>query len=411
MGIEMHNCKKLSTAALLLISLTGAAFSSVKVAPYYSLTISEGVSVPSKNEWSFSLNLNNDLGVIVQPWADHKFIGLYELKYTGPGFRKEEGQNFTDRTMDHIFVFRHCYDFLEDYTLKTQLDYMNEYQRTGSNEQFGKSVYDNKRSGGGLTLERSFGSNRKAAVSVQYHVAEYPNYTDMYREYLQSQLTGNAEDIDSSTGKKNHAAYQGGVAVTLGATKIGFDSIILSYQKEHVVVDTVQSDGTYFSNDLQKDIILSANVARDIPVFKWLVVSPVVSCKMKDSNQNYQLQISSTAPVQYVRNYEDYQRFDLAVPVTLGLSKKWSYFCNPEWDYKLYTDRPARDSKNIFIAGSKQYNNLFILSTGFSYRPNAITRTTFYYTYQQQTSNVKFEQYLPYNYDGHFFGVSFNYTY
>ncbi|MHB9154937.1 MAG: hypothetical protein ACYC5N_04490, partial [Endomicrobiales bacterium] len=58
-----------------------------------------------------------------------------------------------------------------------------------------------------------------------------------------------------------------------------------------------------------------------------------------------------------------------------------------------------------------QANDLVILSVGFTLKPNDITRTTFFYTYQTQSSNMKFEKYLPYNYSGSFFGVSFNYTY
>jgi len=49
--------------------------------------------------------------------------------------RRTEGEQFSDRTMDHILVLRHQWAMpWWDLTLKTQLDDMTEYKRTGSDE-------------------------------------------------------------------------------------------------------------------------------------------------------------------------------------------------------------------------------------------------------------------------------------
>jgi hypothetical protein len=51
------------------------------------------------------------------------------------------------------------------------------------------------------------------------------------------------------------------------------------------------------------------------------------------------------------------------------------------------------------------------VSVGFSHRTSAVTRTNFSYAFQQQTSNMNFEKYVPYNYTVQYFGVGLQYTY
>lgn len=186
----------------------------------------------------------------------------------------------------------------------------------------------------------------------------------------------------------------------------------MSYEKQKVIVDTVQDDGTYYSDTLQKDTMISLGAEYERKLSERVALTPSLSIKMKGSNQNYQhfAMATSSVPVQYLAQYYDYNEIILAVPVAVVLSKKWDFFAAPEIDLKSYSKRPPRNKDNEFISG-KQKNNLFLLSLGFTLKPNDITRTTFFYTFQNQTSNMEFEKYLPYNYSGHFVGISFNYTY
>ena len=379
----------------------------VKYSPYYSLQIAEGAAVPSKGDWAFALNLASDLGIIVQPSEDHKFIGFYELKYNGPGLRRQEGEKFTDRAMDHILIFRHHYNVLPDYILKSQIDYMTEYKRTGTNEVWGSGLYDFNRIGLGVTLERKFGDGFLGSISQQYHFLDFPNYTDLLSEFQSGQ-----GQVESSTGKQNHSLYQTGLAVTRGPSKATLDFVLMAYDRQKVVVETVQPNQTYYSGTLQRDMMLTLGFKHDRKFLNKIVLSPSIALKTKVSSQNYQhFTVSdSSVPVRYISGYYDYNEINVSLPSTILLNQKWEFFFNPEWDLKMYSNRPPRDENNNFVDG-KQSNSLIIASLGFTLKPNDITRTTFFYTYQGQASNMKFERYLPYNYDGHFFGVNFDYTY
>lgn len=394
-------------STLLPFYLSTCLYAEIKVAPYYTLQFTEGAFVPNVGEWNFSVNLLSDIGVIVKPEGKHSFVGFYELKYTGPGLKRQEGEKFTDRTMDHITVIRHTYNIKEDYFLKSQLDYMKEYKRTGSNEVWGTGLYDFGRLGGLVSLGRKFSDELSASVSGQYHFLNFPNYTDLLAEFQ-----AGAGSAESSAGKQNHSLYQTGLSVDYILNRISVDLIFQNYTKQKVVMNTVQSDGTYYSSDLQKDIIVNLSVSRREKLWEKLSYSPTLSYKIKNSNQNYQHfeTVGATVPVSYFADYYDYNQFVISVPVVFNLGEKWEVSTGPEFDIKTYTKRPPRNSDGNFLT-KKQRNNMFVLSSGFTFKPNAVTRTTLFYVFQNQTSNMEFEKYLPYNYTANYFGIKFEYTY
>jgi len=378
----------------------------VKIAPYYSLNFMDAVSIPTKGDWLFPLNLTNDLGLMANVGENNSVTGFYELKYTGPGFKKEEGQSFTDRTMDHILVFRDEQKLNDLYTLKAQLDYMREYVRTGADEVWGQGLYDFQRTGFGIFLGRQFAPELYGELSLQFHTILFPNYSDLLAEY---QAGANA---DSSTGKQNQNVYQLGAYGKYGANSASAGIMLMNYTKQKIIVQTVQPDGTYYSGELQSDMLVTLNASREQKIGERILVVPGFAYKHKTSNQNFQdfATPTSTVPVQYVGEFYNYNEIDAVLPFTLLISRKWEYFATIEWDWKDYTARPPRDVNNVFVSG-RQANDIIIWGTGFTYKANEVTRTTFFYQYQGETSNMKFEKYLPYNYAGYTVGINFNYSY
>lgn len=392
---------------ILAIGFVENASAKVKFAPYYSLEILEGFSIPSKGEYALTLNLTNDMGLLAKIDDKHSVMGFYELKYLGPGFRRQEGDKFTDRFMDHIIVARHQFKINEQYTLKSQLNYMQEFKRTGTNEIWGQGLYDYNKMGIGFTLERIFSDMLTGDAYLGYYTLKFPNYTDLLTEFQ----TG-GENVESSTGKQDHTMYQLGTVAEYGPYKGSLDLILMNYDKQKVIVDSAQSDGTYYSGTLQQDMLITFDISHVRSFMEKIIINPSLSFKIKTSNQNYQHfeTATSSVPVRYFGKYYDYNQLVLALPCTLLMSSKWEYFLNIEWDWKMYGSRPPRDSDGNFVSGT-QGNTLMIWTTGFTFKPNDITRTTLIYSYQGQTSNMKYEDYLPYNYDGHYIGISFHYLY
>ncbi|OGS47093.1 MAG: hypothetical protein A2539_08340 [Elusimicrobia bacterium RIFOXYD2_FULL_34_15] len=395
---------------VLLVSVTSLSLAEVKVAPYYSLQFTEGAFVPNIGEWNFSINLLSDLGVIVKPQdSKHSFVGFYELKYLGPGLRSQEGEKFTDRAMDHMLVLRHTFNISEDYFLKSQIDYMKEYKRTGTNEVWGTGLYDLERTGGLISFGRRFSDILSVAITEQYHFMDFPNYTDLFAEFQ----AGGA-NLESSTGKQNHKLYQTGLTVDYYANRFSFDITSQNYIKQKVAVESVQPDGTYYSSDLQKDTILTFADGYKQKLFEEKVaIEPTIAYKIKGSNQNFLFfkTVGSTETPTYFEDYYSYNGLNFSIPVAFMIGEQWEVSANPQFDIKTYAKRPPRNGDGDYDIGQKQKNNMFILSSGFTFKPNVVTRTTLFYVFQVQSSNVKFEKYLPYNYSANFFGIKFEYSY
>lgn len=399
--------KRISLSIIAVFLVYSAASGAVKFVPYYSLDVLEGVSVPSVGDWALSLNMVNDVGLMAKIDDENKLVGFYELKYTGPGFRKEEGEQFTDRTMDHVFVLRDQHDLRDDITLETQVDFMDEFKRTGANEVWGQGLYDFERVGIGFFINQKFSDKLSINTSLQYHTMAFPNYTDLLAEYQ----AGGA-DIASSAGKQNHVEIQADAAVTYGQNTGTFEILLMDYSKQKVIAGSVQPDGTYYSGDLQQDSLITLGASRNQKLGEKVFLVPSLEYKLKNSNQNYQYFTTSVSsvPVEFFSNFYAYNELDFTVPATVIIGAKWEYFLNFEWDLRDYVSRPPQDTNGNFISG-REDNTLFIWGTGFTYKPNTVTRTTLFYQYQSESSTMKFEKYFPYNYDGHFFGINFNYSY
>ena len=397
-----------ASLAFLLIALFAASSSAdLKLAPYYSLQLTEGAFVPNIGEWNFSMDAVSDIGVIAKPSDASSMVAFYELKYLGPGLKREEGEKFTDRTMDHLGMFRYTYKLSDSYFVTPQVDYMKEYKRTGSNEVWGSGLYDFNRTGGAFTLGRDFPGNAVLSLTGEYHTMDFPNYTDLLTEF-----EAGGANAATSVGMQNHKLTQGEIALSIGPNRVAYDLIFQNYTKQQVASDIVQPDGSYYSSDLQKDVLTNVSVSCGQ---QWGIVNfgPELYYKTKRSNQNYLYftSVNSTSVPTYFAKYYDYDEIGFSVPITFGITDTLEFTATPEWYNKMYKYRNPQDADGNFLMDEKQKSNMYILSAGITIKPNAITRTTFFYTFQNQKSNMRFEQYLPYNYTANFGGVRLEYTF
>lgn len=378
---------------------------SANVAPYYNFQLTEGVFVPSKGDWAFSVDLVNDIGLIVQPAPKHSVVGFFELKYRGPGLVKQEGERFTDRYLDYVFVMRHNWDFMEQLKLKWQIDYIKENRRTGANEPWGSGLYDYTRFGGMVGAERAF-DKFKIDGSIHYYSLVFPNYTDLMKEFQQG-----ATEAETETGKQNHNILQLRSGLVYGLNKVDAGVISQVYASQRVVTGVVQPDGSYYTQDLQKDTIFSLSGSRYQKISNRLSFSPSLGIKTRASNQNYLHFATMGSTPTFHSGYYDYIDISVNLPLFFGLSKKWEFVFEPEIVQRLYSSRKPRDENNNFVEGETQKNLLYLFSFVFNKKSSDVSTTSLFYIYQQQSSNVKFEKYLPYNYTGHFVGLRYSLKY
>ncbi len=393
---------------IILISIalfvSGTALAQIEFAPYYNYRFAEGISVSPEGDMGFLINLSNDIGMIIKPFPNHSFIGFYSLKYQGPGLKRQEGRDFSERYLDHLFVGRHHCN-IKGIVVKSQFDVLIEGRRAGTNETWESGLYNFNRYGGSTSLSKKLWEIDWRG-SFGYHFMTFPNYTDMLAE-LRS-----GADPSASEGKQNNHI------ITLGAKGIYKNNTAALnitqqlYTKQKVAVDTVQGDGSYYSSEKQKDMTVNLAASREQTLSKKTVINPGLTFIYKNSNQNYQhfAEVTSTAPVSFHPDYNDYTDIIIGVPVTLALSRKWSFLFSPEISYKNYLKRAIRDKYGNFL-NKKQSRVLGIYTIGFRNQIGESSSSMLFFTLQKQSSNMKFERYLPYNYSGFSVGLKFQMEY
>ncbi|MFC2062159.1 hypothetical protein ACFLUV_06575 [Elusimicrobiota bacterium] len=400
------NKKRFSLLLVILVACCAAVPAKVDFAPYYNYQFAEGVSISPSGDLGFLVNLSNDIGLILKPFKGHSLISFYSVKYQGPGLKRQEGREFSERYLDHIFVGRHHWEMFGGITLKSQFDVLLEGRRSGSNENWENGLYNFNRYGGSSSLNKMLGEIDFTGT-FKYHYMVFPNYTDMLAEIR------SGADPSASEGKQNHHIINIGGKVVYENNSAQLFVMEQLYTKQKVAVDEVQDDGTYYSSKKQKDMTISLEGSREQAISDSSIINPGFTFTLKDSNQNYQhfAEATSTAPVSFHSDYNDYMDISVGTPFTLGLSKKWAFLLSPEISYKTYSKREPRDIDGNFIDGKKQARTLTIVTVGFKNQIGESSSSMLFFTLQNQSSNMKFERYLPYNYSGYSVGFKFQMEY
>jgi len=369
--------------------------------PYYSFNFSEGVYLPSVGKYGWTTVLSNDIGLLVKPYPQHTTLLFYQLKYQGPGLKRQEGEQFEQRNMTHSLVLQHNYMFTK-FVFKTRLNYVYDFWRSGTNELWGYGLYDNNYIGLSEEIEYKTTEELKFNFKFGFNYVKFPNYTGLIEEYI-------AGKEETTSGKQDNLMYLLNLKAQYKLHNAGIMFITQNYINQKVLDET----GTY-SEQNQKDFSIELNYFYDSIIYKFISLTPYLSIKTKYSNQAF-LYLKTydiiTSTPQVIPNYYDYSKIMVSLPISFYLTKtKWVTIA-PEFEFLYYTSRNARDKDNNFV-DEKQKNFLSVYSISYnSQSPDKHRKVSLFYTYQQQTSNMKFEKYYPYNYSGHYFGLSFSYSY
>lgn len=401
--IEKNNMRKnVLILKLILITILGMVnfcSSEIKWAPYYAFNLSEGVYIPSVGKWGITTNLTNDLGFIVKPSQKHSILLFYELKYLGPGLKRQEGEKFEQRNMGHLLMAQHSFKFNKDITFKTRLSYVTDWWRSGTNELWGYGLYDSLRYGINEDVEWKI-EKLTLIGQVGYSQIKFPNYTNLIEEFQ----SGSEE---TTAGKQDNNLLQLGVKSKYEGHVLGLSFINQAYLNQKILTET----GTYSSDIKQNDLSLELYYNKEVlKIVGPLWTSPYFSFKYKDSNQGYLHFKSITEPPTFVSNFYDYTKILFSFPVNLNITKTKYISFVPDYEITNYT-RERRDENNNFVVGEKHYTNLAILSFAYISNPDENRKVTLFYTLQTQSSSTKFEKYFPYNYTGNYLGISYSYSF
>ncbi len=410
--------KLFAVLCLLLLSsppgFAAAAGESKIFTPYFDMTLSEGMYIPSEGNFFSGGVMDTQVGLLAKIKKDQSVFGLYNFRYSGPAFQPQDGKQFQDRSLSHGFNFEYRYDFRDDWRVRPGIAFTKGFSRTGANEAWRNGLYNMDSLGGQLALDHSFqwlGKDATATFQFLMRKIKFPNYTDLLKEFQNpenaaSELSGGLQDqtLGQLSLRSNWNKFFGGFAYSWQ-----------SYKNQKVV----GSDGVY-GNTNQKD----TNVTLDFGCHHTLWIfemAPNIAYTWHRSNQNFMrykffgaVETDLTAgdsPVTLVMNNYDYNDLTFNVPVDLLITKKWAVNGGIQLVRRGYTDRPPRDGENNYKTGDTQSNLLTNLTVGLRKRMNDVSMVRLNYTFVVGTSNNHFERYLPYNYSGQNIGIAYQLSY
>ena len=399
--------KKILLSALLTAGLAGELFAAAAedskiFTPFFDMTLTEAGYLPSEGNIFSGGNINTQVGLLSKLTQQDHLFALYNFNYAGPGFAPQDSKQFTDRSMSHGFNFEYRRFLTERLRIRPGVALATEYRRTGANEVWKNGLYNMNSAGGQLAADYTFDEEKNGYVTAQvlFRNVKFPNYTDLLREFQNANNTS-----ETSGGLQDQTMTQVSLRPSWNSFFAGITYTLQNYKNQKVIAAT----GVY-GDSKQKD----TNTTLDFGFHQRLWVFelyPMISYSMHRSNQNFMVYkfLGDTSP-QFGEKYYDFNELTLSVPLDLNVTSKWAIGGAINVTKRNYDKRKARDVNNNFT-GSAQTNTMTTLTGSIRKRMNDVAMMRLFYSLVVASSNNKFEQYMPYNYTGNTFGVSYQLSY
>lgn len=390
-------------ATLAAQDAAAVGFESRRFTPYFNMTMSQGAFLPDKGAFFTGAGMNLRVGLLSKIVEKQSLFALYNLSFSGQGFRFPDTQEFESKSQAHLFSLEHRWEIGESWRVRPGVFVGKTYTQTAAGEIWGDGLYDNKSVGFQLAGDWFFdlaGKKTTLTAIVSRYGMEFPNYTDILREFR-----GEDANTELAGGLKDQTMVEYGLMAHRAPFRVKLRMNGIDFKREHVV----EPDGTYGAGK-QKDSNLYFNAGMDAKL--WIFeTSPELGWQVHESNQNFLLFQSATdaSPV-FAGNYYDYKETSLEVPLFVNLTQKWALSGGFTWQNRKYDSRQPRTETNQF-KGGKQTNNMVTLSAGLRKRMNEVSSLMLAWSVVTASSNNKFERYLPYNYTGQGLNLSYQLTY
>ncbi|MDD2774180.1 MAG: hypothetical protein PHP45_10865 [Elusimicrobiales bacterium] len=379
--------------------------------PYFNMSLSEGVGLPSQGNFFSGGGIDTRLGLLTKFSGSSSLFALYNLRYAGPGFQPQDARQFQERSLDHNFNAEYRLKLDERLTLRPGGAYTMGYRRLGANETWDSGLYNVNTKGGQLAADYRIGWFEDAGLltaQVLYRQLRFPNYTDLLREFegsgASSELGAGLEDqnLTQFSARVEWRDYFGGISRS---------------QMGYINQTVIGSDGQY-SGAKQGDSSLTVDggIRRKIG---RLSLAPSLGLTFFRSDQAFlrykffgaaPTDISNpSADVTLIENAYSYNELALSIPIQISADPdaEWTVSGGLNLTARQYSDRPPRDAQNNFQSG-RQRNLLTKLYAVFRRRLNEAATMDLTYAFIVAASNNHFETYLPYNYTAHSFGIAYN---
>lgn len=411
--------KKIIFSAVIAAGLAGRLCAAVAedsriFTPFFDMTLTEAGYLPSQGNLFSGGNINTQVGLLAKVSQKDSLFGLYNFNYAGQGFAPQDSRQFTDRSMAHSFNIEYRRTLNEKFRIRPGVSLSHDYSRTGANEAWQNGLYNMNSTGLQLAGDYMFDFEKNGILTLTCLTKsiKFPNYTDLLKEFENPANTANANG-----GLQDQTLKQ----VSLRPSWNNFFGGVTYTRQDYKNLTVVADTGQYGSTKQQDNTMaIDAGFHHSLWIFEMY---PMLSYTRHRSNQNFMryksLNASPTlgglldgySDVTFVAKNYDYNETTLSLPLDINVTSKWALGGAVNVTSRSYTDRPKRNSNNDYIAGTTQKNLMSTLTGSIRKRINDVAMVRLFYSLVVASSNAKFEQYMPYNYTGNSFGVSYQLSY
>jgi hypothetical protein len=380
--------------------------------PFFDMTMTEAAYLPSEGNIFSGGNMNTQVGLLSKISTKDSIFGLYNFNYSGAGFAPQDSKQFTDRSMAHSFNIEYRRSLGDKFRVRPGIAFSHDYSRSGANEAWKNGLYNMNTSGLQLAGDYMFDMDKNGIVSLTYlaKAVKFPNYTDLLREFMDPANTAAANG-----GLQDQTLKQ----VSLRSSWNNFFGGLTYTQQDYKNQKVVANTGIYGdSKQKDKTTAMDFGFHHKLWIFE---IYPMASYTMHRSNQNFMrykfLGATSTnlldgsSDVSFIAKNYDYNETTLSVPVDLNITGKWAVGGAMNITSRTYTDRAKRDENNNYMTGTKQKNLMSTLTGSIRKRINDVAMVRLFYALTVASSNNKFEKYMPSNYTGNTFGLTYQLSY
>ncbi|HAW49599.1 TPA: hypothetical protein DCX16_01410 [bacterium] len=319
----------------------------IEIEPYYNWALSQGYSWGKDIEPSFGNNILNDIGCQVKLGDKDSLLLLYEASYEGPGIK--EKKKFTDRSQEHLFLVSWT-KRLNIMTLKTRLDYLKSFTRSGVSESWETGDYNFNRLGFGcdvLTLLYKTGIKG----GFRFADVKYPNYT-----YLLGEI-----DPNYDLPRYDNRRYRLSLSV-----KPGFHPMVkpditsnlhfIRYKNEFIKDINSGSD----TGEREKDSIYEFGLSIPCQLKENVAIGMDSLFSFLRSNYN-EVKFSSLGTVASAcKSFYDYNLYEFSPYISTKL-KNMVFSLSYSHKIKNFTDQPPEDSSRNWLSSKRRDKNTTIL--------------------------------------------------
>ncbi|MEN3013563.1 MAG: hypothetical protein ABDH23_02970 [Endomicrobiia bacterium] len=401
---------------LLLTIFFNSLYSETKLIPVINLSLLGGQNTFEGETSGFSGYLDANFSLGLRFSLSTTLLPILNLRYCG--FKEVEellgGGTLYQETLDSLLVIKLIHKLPYEFSVKPKIVLKHQAIKETKNETWENGLYNYTRSALGVEVSKDFNKRNILSSGINFSKIIFPNYTSL--SYEAQETFGAEYSINAGTHPLDynsiHFYIENEAKLTDKLTlKVSLNTNTKNFIEQNLVVD-----GPQYIEEKRKDqtVSLSFGISYLSTFFKNSAsnIGIIFTLSSLNSNQNH-FYIDPNYP-KFIKDYYDYNSFKVTLPFSyiFMINEKPSILSvTLTSERKNYPQRPLQDENTGEFLEEKIYINYTNLSFSFEYKFTSNFSLKTIINLYASKSNMQYEKFYKYNYNGGYYLLGINYKY